>query len=125
MSYERTAESDLEIIFEELDIQSVGNGYIDLICPKENIGSFIDNMNSLGIKITGFTWWCHATNSHRACGMGGPKEKFGNGYYSEIYMESVIKFNSNEEFRKFLLEEYPNSDEYKPCYTPAFWIDFE
>lgn len=86
MSYERTAESDLEIIFEELDIQSVGNGYIDLICPKE---------------------------------------KFGNGYYSEIYMESVIKFNSNEEFRKFLLEEYPNSDEYKPCYTPAFWIDFE
>lgn len=111
-------------IVERLHIQTVGNGYIDMICPKENIGAFIDEMNALGIRIYGFTWWCYATDSHKPCGMGGPKNRYGEGRYSEIEMGKVILHDScNNEIRDFLLNAWPNSEDYKPCHTPAFWLE--
>ena len=115
--------NDLQRIMDELHIQSVGNGYTDLICPKENAGKFIDAMDRLHIKIRGITWWCHVTEGHEACGMGGLKNKFGQGWYSEIPLTGLIHCDSNNQLRKYLLEEYPASKEFKECYTPAFWLE--
>lgn len=116
---------ELDKILKELCIQKIGSGYIDLICPTESVNEFINKMNDLNIRITGFTWWCHASDTHEACGMGGPKCTYTHGYYSEIQMGNVIEFDSNEEIRTFLLNEYPKSREYKPCYVPGFWLDID
>ena len=116
---------ELDKILTELHVQKFCNGYIDLICPTESVSEFIDKMNDLNIRITGFTWWCHATSNHKACGMGGPKCTSTDGYYSEIQMGHIIEFDNNEEVRNFLLNEYPKSKEYKPCHCPGFWLDIK
>ena len=111
-------------VVESLHIQPVGtSGLIDMICPKENIGKFIDAMDRLHVRIEGFTWWCHVTEGHEPCGMGGPANEFGPGWYSEIAMWDVHTFDSNEAIRRYLLEEYPASEDYRPCFTPAFWLE--
>ena len=110
-------------VIDELHVQVVGNGLIDMICPKENIDKFIDEMNRLHIRIYGFTWWCHVTQGHEPCGMGGPADEYGDGWYSEIAMFDVHLFDSNEQIRHYLLEVYPSSKDYRPCYTPAFWLE--
>ena len=112
----------LDRIIRELHIQPVGNGYIDLICPPENIGAFIDHMEELHIPIEGFTWWCHVRDGHHPCGMGGPLNRYGEGWFSEIYMKDILRFDDYNSLRCYLLEEYPNNPEYKPCYVPAFWL---
>ena len=53
------------------------------------------------------------------------KCKYTNGWYSEIQMNHIIEFDNNEEIRKFLLTEYPESSEYKPCYCPGFWLNID
>lgn len=109
-------------VIDDLHIQAVGCGYIDLICPRENIEKFIDEMDRLNIRITGFTWWCRVTEGHVPCGMGGPKSRFGPWWYSEIPAD-LLRFDSNDRLRKYLSEEYPASKEYRPCYVPAFWLE--
>lgn len=101
-------------------IQSVGCGYFDCICPMENAVEFIDTMTKAGIRITDLTWWCHVTNGHEPCGMGGPQNKFGTGWYSEICMDDTIAFSSNDEVKDFLTNTWLKSDSYQPCFTPAF-----
>lgn len=113
----------LDRTLRELRIQPVGKGYIDLICPPENIGAFIDRMEALQIPIEGFAWWCHVRGDHHPCGMGGPLNRYGEGWFSEIRMDDILRFDGYEALRRYLLEEYPNSPAYKPCYVPAFWLD--
>lgn len=115
--------SVLDTVIEKYKIQPVGNGYIDLICPWQSVNDFIDELTQHNIKITGFTWWCHAVGEHNPCGMGGPKNKFGDGFFSEIEMGRICEFSSNKDVKSFLLYEWVNSDDYKPCYVPAFWLD--
>ena len=112
----------IDDILKRLHIQPVGNGYIDLICPVENISEFIDCMEQLCITIKGFTWWCHVHGGHEACGLGGPRSRYSDGWFSEIPMDDIIRFDSNEELKHYLLEIYPNSPQYKECYVPAFWL---
>lgn len=112
--------SKLKVIFERLKIQPVGSGLNDLICPIENADLFITEMDKMNIQIKGFSWWCHATDNHKSCGMGGPKNEFGEGWFSET-MET-ISFKSNEDYHNFFLHEWKKSKEYKPCYQPGFWI---
>lgn len=115
--------SKIKTIFEKLKIQPVGNGLIDLICPIENADLFITEMDKSGIIIKGFTWWCHVTGDHKPCGMGGPKNKFGEGWFSEVLpMGEVITFENNEEYRNFFLYEWKKSSNYKPCFCPGFWL---
>ena len=93
MDFDKAA---VDTIMEELHIQCVGNGYVDMICPTQNIGEFIDYMEELGITIKGFTWWCHVRDGHQPCGLGGPRNQYGDGWFSEIPMNKVICFESNE-----------------------------
>ena len=112
----------LHNLFEKLHVQPVGNGYIDCICPKENIGEFISALDKLNVKIDGFTWWCFSVDGHQACGMGGPKNQYGNGFYSEMYESTLIEFKDNESYKHYLLNEFPNSSNYKECLVPGFWL---
>ncbi|MHB1130932.1 MAG: hypothetical protein ACYC4L_00905 [Chloroflexota bacterium] len=91
----------LDWTLEQLHVQPVGRGYIDCICPKANIAGFIDAMNKLGIRITEFTWWCFVDEGHKSCGYGGPSNRFGPGWYSEIGMATTYEVSSNEEARKY------------------------
>ena len=112
----------LNEIFDEFHVQSVGNGYIDCICPKESIEGFISELDKLNIKIEGFTWWCFSNENHPPCGMGGPKNKYGEGFYSEMGNSGLIKFQSNEEYKHYLLENFQKSNDYKDCLRPGFWL---
>lgn len=112
----------LDKLIKECKITPVGNGYIDLICPKKYIEKFIKGLSKLEIGIIGFTWWCNVTKVHKPCGMGGPKNKYGNNWYSEIQMGKVITFKNNEEFLNYLIAEWKNSSDYKECYVPGFWL---
>ncbi len=94
-----------------------------MICPVQNIGEFIDRMDELGIAIKGFTWWCHVHGYYQPCGLGGPRNRYGDGWFSEIPMNKIICFESNEELKHYLLVNYPDSHEYKECYVPAFWLE--
>ncbi|MDE6687843.1 MAG: hypothetical protein K2K17_11065 [Lachnospiraceae bacterium] len=117
--------NNLDNIMKKLHIQPVGNGYIDLICPVKKIGEFIDCMEQLGIKIKGFTWWCHVHDSHPACGLGGPQSQYSDGWFSEIPANEITYFESNDKLKQYLLEDYPNCPQYKECYVPAFWLDLD
>ncbi len=104
-------------------IQPVGDGMIDLICPIENVVAFIDFCSTRSIQIKGFTWWCHVTDKHEPCGMGGPKSIYFDGWFSEIQMDTLISFDTNEDYRNYLMTEWKNSSDYKECYWPAFWLE--
>ncbi len=106
-----------------LKIQPVGNGLIDLICPLENIDDFIDACNSERIEIKGFTWWCHVTDGHIPCGMGGPKSRYFDGWFSEIRMGDVHKLKDNETYRGYFRNIWPCEDNYHECWWPAFWLE--
>ena len=111
----------LQDILKKCHVQPVGSGYIDCICPKENIERFISAIDELHVKIDGFTWWCFSNNEHQPCGMGGPKNKYGEGFYSEID-SGLIEFQNNESYKRYLLKEFPNSSEYNKCFVPGFWL---
>jgi hypothetical protein len=112
----------LDKVMEDLQVQPVGSGYIDCICPSRNIGMFIDSLNKLDIKISELTWWCFVDDAHEACGLGGPPNRFGTGWYSEMPFQETLKFSDNEKVRNFLLSEWPKSRDYQACYTPGFWL---
>lgn len=113
----------LEEIIKRLRMVRVGTGFFEMICPKNSITEFIDEMDRLHIDITGFSWWCHVTEDHEPCGMGGPRNIYGDGWYSEIEMFAFTSLGNNEAYRRYFTIEYPNSKEYKPCRVPAFSLE--
>ena len=115
--------AELERIIERLHMIRVGSGYFEIICPKTSITAFIDEMDKLHIDIAGFSWWCHVTEGHEPCGMGGPHNIYGDGWYSEIEMSDFTTMRSNDEYRRYFTIEYPHSEEYLPCRVPAFSIE--
>lgn len=107
----------------DFKVQPVGAGYVDCICPIENVAAFIDAMTQIGIRITEFTWWCFVTEGHIPHGMGGPKNQYGNGWFSEISMERTCSFDTNEATKQYILMVWPTEKDYQKCYVPAFWLD--
>ena len=108
-------------MFSKLKVTRVGD---ECICPIENAAEFIDGMSEKNIKIPCFSWWCYVSEGHKPCGMGGPRNVHGEGWYSEICADDAIfEFENNEEMKKFLLQEWSKSPNYRGCFTPAFLIN--
>ena len=107
----------------DLKIQPVGDGLIDMICPPEHIGDFIDLCTAAGMRIQGFTWWCHVVEGHAPCGMGGPQSKYYDGWFSEIPMDEIIRLTDNESYKDFFGNVWPTAPQYHDCYWPAFWLE--
>lgn len=117
------SKNELDLLLEIFHIEPVGKGYIDCICPIENAPAFISELTKHSIKVIGFTWWCHVTEGHEACGLGGPVSRYEEGWYSEIEMGNVKEFSDNDEIIKYLKYDWLKSPDYRPCFTPAFWLD--
>ena len=108
---------------EALQIQPVGEGLIDLICPPEHINAFIDFCEADGVPIRGFTWWCHVTEGHAPCGMGGPRSRYYDGWFSEIPMEDIIRLPDNGAYRDFFRNTWPKDKSWRDCWWPGFWLE--
>ncbi len=67
-----------------------------------NVNDFIDAMSEMGVRITGVSWWCWVNGEHTPCGMGGPKNKYGDGWYSEIEMGKTYDFQTNNDIKEYL-----------------------
>ncbi|MBQ9534710.1 MAG: hypothetical protein IJU78_02540 [Clostridia bacterium] len=113
----------LKSALENMKIQPVGNGLIDLICHPDCIDAFIDCCNEKGAEIKGFTWWCHVTDGHEPCGMGGPISEYYGGWFSEIFMRDIIKLTDNESYRDYFTNIWPADKEFHACYWPGFWLE--
>ncbi len=107
----------------KLKIQPAGKGMIDLICPPEHVGAFLDLCDASGIAVRGFTWWCHVTEGHAPCGMGGPRSRYYDGWFSEIPMEDIVRLPDNEAFRDYFRTAWPKDPDYRPCRWPGFWLE--
>ena len=103
-------------------VQPVGDGYADCICPMEKAGEFIDALSALGVRVTGCRWWRLVRGGHEPCGMGGPQNRFGAGWYSELG-EGLTEFPDNEALRNYLLNIYPASPKYRECRAPGFRLE--
>ena len=109
---------------EELKIQPVGDGLIDMICSPACIDAFIDLCNAQGVPIKGFTWWCHVAEGHKPCGMGGPLSRYFDGWFSEIPLDDIIRLSDNETYRDYFKNVWPASADYHSCYWPGFWLEY-
>ncbi len=113
----------LEQLIRDCRITRIGKGYIDLICPTDMIEPFLRGCTALGLSVTGFTWWCHANESHPPCGMGGPRDCCGDGWYSEIAMEALHTEPDNDRYLRYLCNEWPHSPAYRACFVPGFCLE--
>ena len=109
-------------------VQPVGWGYIDCITIKENTSDFVNSLTKLGIGISELTWWCHCAvegNKSTGCphGGGGPRSKYFDGYFSEMYQIPIRCFSHNDEVLHFIISEWPANKDYLPCLVPAFWLN--
>ena len=114
---------ELEEVIERLSIIRVGRDFSTLICPWNAVVAFIDEMEKMQFHITGFEWWCHVAQGHEPCGLGGPRDRCGNGWYSELPIDTFLMLESNAAYRHFFTVEVPNSKDYKPCFVPAFCLE--
>ncbi|WP_026476142.1 hypothetical protein [Alkaliphilus transvaalensis] len=98
----------LEILMNRYKVESVGSGYIDCIVHKDNLEAFIMELSKLGVLITAVSWWCYVNPnelSQNGCphGMGGPKSKYYEGWFSELQNEM---YELDEPAIKSTVEEY-------------------
>ncbi|MDH6367517.1 MULTISPECIES: hypothetical protein [unclassified Breznakia] len=108
-------------IMKTYKVQSVGNGFIDCICPTSNISDFLEELNELGIGITHFTIWEYVRENKGlpVVGMGGPKYDYGEGWYAEIGCD-YFNFTGETNLIEMLSEE---STRWNCEIVPGFWLD--
>ena len=116
-------ELHIDKIMKEYKVQSVGDGYINCICPLENISFFLDEMKKINIKVPHFTLWEYVSdrNLNSVIGMGGPLNNYGNGWYSEL-LEDYFEYQGECNLKEILQEV---SQKYKCEIIPAFWLDIK
>lgn len=134
----------IEGLLENFRTTPVGDGFIDIITPTDNIDSFIGSMSDLGIAINIVTLWCDCTPGNElkyGCphGYGGPS--YESGYYSEICehdpfdaAKSIPELITDEAVPADLINKYNTAireyvetgiqgrPEYSPCLVPGFWL---
>lgn len=139
-------QSEIERLLEKYKTEPVGSGYIDIITPSEYIEYLIEGFTKMNIAVECVTWWCHCSDSNKkqyCCphGMGGPKSKYYDGWYSEMGFEFETFDIPTEEFQELNYDnELPNKIKtindtiksyvtdlskargYSECLTPAFWL---
>lgn len=132
----------IESLLENFQTTPVGNGFIDIITPTDNIDSFIGSMTDLGIAINLVTLWCNCTPDNEVqygCphGYGGPR--YESCYYSEMCehdpfdaAESVPELITDDAAPTDLINKYNTAireyvetgikarPEYSPCLVPGF-----
>ena len=110
-------------------VQPVGSGYIDCIVKKENLADFLNDLDEIGIEVTGVGMWRHYTaeNSEaHGCPHGGcaPQSRYHEGYFSEMYhMKFKNEIDSSADVLNYVFEECLNDEFYSPCVQPGLWLN--
>ncbi len=136
--------AEVERLLEKSRTTPVGDGFIDIITPADNIESFLESMTNLGIAINVVTLWCDCTPNNKdryGCphGFGGPR--YESGYYSEMcerdpfdvaksYPDLIADDAAPEDLvnkynaavREYVETGIKSRPEYSPCLVPGFWL---
>jgi len=128
----------LDTILEMYKAQPVGNGYIDIIVPREHYELFISSLVENGFIIKSISWWEWCENEkENNYGLGGPESNYYDGWFSElpvdiddIEIDSTFKNEEIIEKIKNLIEtktiSYPGeiiTFKQNNWLTPAIWLD--
>lgn len=123
----------LDQILRSHKAQPVGDGYIDVIVKQENVRKLVEILIQNGVKITEICWWEYVDSwtAKSKYGLGGPKSRFYDGWFSEIwYGDDYITENSVEEIMKIIEnKEYQFLDGESISYkqdnflVPALFLD--
>ncbi|QIK68757.1 hypothetical protein G7062_04175 [Erysipelothrix sp. HDW6C] len=108
-------------LMDSFGVMSVGNGFIDCICSKDEIIRFSDALSKIDIEVTHFTLWevVEKLDDKPKAGMGGPKNRFAEGWYAELNC-------NNFEYRGIenLLEIVNQYElEFGCVVAPGLWLD--
>lgn len=127
----------LDAILDTHKAQPVGNSYIDIIVSRDQYEAFINELVENGYAITSISWWewCPGNEVNRY-GLGGPRSKFYDGWFSELPID-LDDVGIVEGRKKDILNDIKNLIEKKEIQynneaihfrqndwlTPAFWLD--
>ena len=121
--------SDLDKLIKRHKVEPVGWGYIDCIISLDNVFDFINDLSDMGVKVSTLTWWCHCKGQSLVCphGMGGPRSRYYDGWFSEMWFE-MLDFENNEQVIAYLKNPKDKTMlqwfESRPkCLVPALWLD--
>lgn len=109
----------LEDILRRHKVQPVGMGYLDCICPREGAALFLEEVSTVGITVTDYSLWQYVLSPEEAVrGMGGPRCRYREGWYSEL---NVLRpWRGIEELEACLTAEEARLE----CrLVPGFWLE--
>jgi sulfur carrier protein ThiS len=110
--------------------QPVGNGYIDIIVSRIYYKQFITEIIESGFIIEAISWWEFSDTINKSkYGMGGPKSRYYDGWFSEIPVSlDEITIQENEkiqaviENKKIQFQNETIAFDKNRSIVPGFWI---
>ena len=111
-------QKEVDGLLAEHHMQPVGDGYIDCICPRQNVRQFLEALSHLGVAVTDYSVWQWVTCLEETVwGMGGPRNSFGDGRYSEL--DAFRSWHGADEIEGFLRTE----ERRLSCFlVPGLWL---
>ena len=135
----------IETLMEKFQVQMVGNGYTDLILPISESLKLIEELTKMQVALKTITYWCLCTpesEKNLGCphGLGGPRNRFGEGWYSEfctVYYnieeggvnlddislepKELVKL-CNQIAANHLLYDLPKKSFFRECIHSGLWL---
>lgn len=109
----------LEDILRCRKVQPVGKGYLDCICPREEVPVFLEEVSAAGITVTDYSLWQYVLSPEETVqGMGGPRCRYREGWYSELNI--LRPWRGTEELEACLTAEEARL---KCRLVPGFWLE--
>ena len=99
------SKKELDKILILYKVQTVGNGYTDIIVRRENVQQLVEFLILNGIRIYRITWWEYVDNKSKPgkFGMGGPISRYDEGWFSELcFGDDEISKNTVKEIMKII-----------------------
>lgn len=97
-------QKEVDRLLAEHHVQPVGDGYIDCICPLQDVRQFLEALSHLGVTVTDYSVWQWVSCPEEIVwGMGGPYNSFGDGWYSEL--DAFRSWRGVDEMENFLRSE--------------------
>lgn len=133
----KDAQKKLDRILDVHKAEPVGNGYTEIIVPRDMFGSFVKDVLSQGFRITGITWYEYCDSLRQSkYGMGVVHSRLSAGVFSEIPIgdDDVISKGNIDETHRGIMDIIENKEicfsdgetiTFKDHHflTPGFWLD--
>lgn len=127
----------LDRILEVYKAEPVGDGYTEIIVPRNSSSSFLKDVLSEGFRITGITWHEQCdSNSQSKYGWAEYHSRLSSVVFSEIPIgdDDVISHSDIDETYRGIMDIIENKEirfsdgetltfKDHPFLTPGFWLD--